>query len=113
MKVSDSQHRLAELMDYYGISQQSLSDRTGIDKSTISLYVNGKREPRQDKISLICDAYNVDPAWLMGHDVPMQRQNPAVAGSLHGTLISKFSKLSDRDQEIVMNMIDSMLDRKS
>ena len=113
MKVTDSKHRLLELMSAYDITQQDIADKTGINKSAISMYVNGNRIPRQDKVSMICDAYNLDPAWLMGYDVPMERRNPAVAGSLHGTLISKFSKLSDRDQEIVMNMIDSMLDRKS
>ena len=113
MKVTDSKHRLRELMDFYNITQKDIVDKTGIDKSAISMYVNGQRVPRQDKISMICDAYNLDPAWLMGYDVPMEKRDPATTATLHGTLISKFSKLSDRDQEIVMNMIDSMLGSKS
>ena len=113
MKVSDSQHRLRELMEYYGINQQNIADRTGLGKSVISLYINGKREPRQDKISLICDAYNADPAWLMGHDVPMQRRDSAKAAEQHFSILEKYLKLSPRDQEIVESMIDSMLAKKS
>lgn len=113
MKVTDSQHRLLELMSLLNITQQDIADKTGLDKSTVSLYVNGKREPRQDKISIICDAYNLDPAWLMGHDVPMERRDTAKAAEKHFVILEKYLKLSPRDQQIVESMIDSMLGKKS
>lgn len=51
--------------------------KTGIEKSAISHYINGHREPRQDKIIAIANAYNLNPAWLMGLDVPMaQKSDP-------------------------------------
>lgn len=41
----------------------------------MSMYVNRKRIPRQDRLSDIADAYGVSETWLMGYDVPMSRAN--------------------------------------
>ena len=71
MKISNSKDRIRELMEYYGINQTELCKRTGIQKSALSNYLNGDREPRQDQISSIVDPFGVNPAWLMGYDVPM------------------------------------------
>lgn len=71
MKNSNSQKRIRELMEAYGLSQSELCRRTGIQKSALSNYLSGTREPRQDQISFIADPFNVNPAWLMGYDVPM------------------------------------------
>ena len=70
-KVSNSRERLLQLMEYYGINQTELCKRTGLQKSALSNYLNGDREPRQAQISLIADPFNINPAWLMGYDVPM------------------------------------------
>ena len=75
-KVSNSQKRLVELMDYYHINQTELCKRTGLQKSALSNYLKGDREPRQNQISLISDPFNINPAWLMGYDVPMFNQVP-------------------------------------
>ena len=71
MKPSNSKERIKELMTFYGINQTELCKRTGIQKSALSNYLSGCREPRQDQISLIADPFGVNPAWLMGYDVPM------------------------------------------
>lgn len=71
MKVSNSKERLFELMNTYNLNQTEFCKKTGIQKSALSNYLNGDRVPRQDQLSLIADAFNVDPAWLMGYDVPM------------------------------------------
>lgn len=70
-KVTNSQQRLHELMDYYHINQTELCNKTGLQKSALSNYLNGDREPRQNQISLIADPFNINPAWLMGYDAPM------------------------------------------
>lgn len=77
MERRSSAERLKELLAYYGIKQNDLSERTGIPKSAISMYINGSRIPRQDRLSDIADAYNVNEAWLMGYDVPMKKDNHA------------------------------------
>lgn len=68
------QDRLKELSKALDIKQVDIAEKTGIDKVTISLYFNGKRIPKQENIRLIADKFNVDPAWLLGYDVPMIRK---------------------------------------
>ena len=63
--------RYQELLDYFHVDQMDMVNKTGLPKSSISMYVNGQRNPRQDKITLIDKAYGVQEAWLMGYDVPM------------------------------------------
>lgn len=79
MKITSSQKRIRELMDYYNINLSELSSRTGVQKSALSNYLHGTREPRQDKISQIADAFGVSPSWLMGYDTEMHGSdnNPA------------------------------------
>lgn len=50
-----------------------LSERTGIPKSMISYYLNGKTKPKADRIYVICQALGVSEAWLLGYDVPKNR----------------------------------------
>lgn len=76
MKITDSKHRIAELIDFLGVNQTEFCQKTGLQKSALSNYLNGDREPRQDQISKITDAYNVNPAWIMGYDVPMEWDEP-------------------------------------
>lgn len=62
-------------MDIYNIKQSDIVEKTGIPKSAISMYVSGQRVPRQDRLSEIADAFNINEAWLMGYDVPMERNS--------------------------------------
>lgn len=73
MKIATSRERLIQLLEMTGDSQADMVRKTGIEKSAISHYINGKREARQDKLIAIANAYKVNPAWLMGLDVPMQQ----------------------------------------
>lgn len=67
--------RFQELLEYFQIDQTDIVNKTGIPKSSISMYVNGQRKPRQDKLTTIADAYGVQESWLMGYDVPMFKGN--------------------------------------
>ena len=44
-----------------------------MNKSDISQYCSGKVEPNQEKLFILGNALNVNEAWLMGFDVPMER----------------------------------------
>lgn len=109
MRISDTKHRLKELMDAYDINQQDIADRTGIPKSSISMYVNGNRVPRQDKVSLIADAYHIEPAWIMGYDVPMEIRDNQTIATKDFEVLHKYLMLSKRDQGIINSIMDSML----
>ena len=56
------------------MKQIELSNLTGIDKTTISSYVSGRYGAKKDRLNQIADVLDVNPAWLMGYDVPMERE---------------------------------------
>ena len=79
MKINTSNERIRELIDILNVSQTEFCEKTKINKSALSNYLNGSRVPRQDQLQKIADAYDVSPAWLMGYDVP--REMPVILES--------------------------------
>ena len=45
-----------------------------INKSDISQYLSGKVKPGQEKLSMLGMALNINETWLMGYDVPKEKQ---------------------------------------
>ena len=66
--------RIKKALSIRNIKQADLCAKANISKSTLSEYLKGKYEPKQDKIFMLSQALNVDPVWLMGYDVPMEKQ---------------------------------------
>ena len=90
-----SGERIKELLEIFRISQQEFAERTHIDKATVSLYVNKKREPKQINITAIADAFNVDPAWVMGLDVPMNKNLDISINSKDTSFFIEFEQMPD------------------
>ena len=67
--------RLNSILQKRNLSQADLSKMTGIRSSSISDWLNGKYEPKQDKISIIAEALNVSPVWLIGYDDTSSNQS--------------------------------------
>ena len=68
--------RLLQAMEYRGIKQVDLCEKTGIVKSSISTYLSGEYEPKQRNLFKIAEALEVNVSWLMGYDVPMTGNIP-------------------------------------
>lgn len=71
-------NRLAIAMQLNNINQIELSEKTKafsktISQSLINKYLKGKALARQDNIYILCKILNVDEAWMMGFDVPIER----------------------------------------
>lgn len=64
--------RLKKAMDRSGMKAIDLVKRTGISEATISQYRSGYSKPKKDRLELLADVLNVNPAWLMGLDVSME-----------------------------------------
>lgn len=65
--------RICKALELRGMRQIDLVEKTGIPKSAISQYCAGSFKPKQKRLFLLAEALNVDEAWLMGLDVPMER----------------------------------------
>ena len=73
MKRAELCDRLQEAMKIRGFRAVDLIEATGIPKGTISYYISGKTEPKADSLYAIAQALNVNEAWLLGYDIPMER----------------------------------------
>ena len=74
MKQTDFAERLTQALDLRGLSAADLSRATGVSEGTISCYKKGKYQAKQNRVYDFARALRVDPAWLMGYDVPMEPQ---------------------------------------
>ena len=63
--------RLRTVMDMKGLSNSAIAKLCEIDKSNITRYLSGKYEAKQDVIYKMASRLNINPAWLMGYDVPI------------------------------------------
>lgn len=79
--------RLKQIMSERGLKQVDIINKSlpfqrslhiKLGKSALSQYVNGKQSPDQDKIYLLSKTLNVNEAWLMGFDVPRQRDKQLI-----------------------------------
>ncbi len=68
--------RLKIAMDRLGMNQVELARKSGISKSGITQYVSGKYEAKQKALHDLALALDVNEAWLMGYDCPMERCGP-------------------------------------
>lgn len=72
-RKSDTPTRLRKAMELSGKKQVDLVRETGIDKGSISNYLSGRYEPKQEAIHSLAIALDVSEMWLWGYDVPMKR----------------------------------------
>ena len=75
MKISTFAQRLRAGLDARQMTQAELSSRSKISKSSISHYLKGDWEGKQDAVYSIAQVLNVSEAWLMGYDVPMDAEH--------------------------------------
>lgn len=76
MKNSTFAQRLRAGLDVRQMTQAELSQRSKISKSSISHYLKGDWEGKQDAVYSLAQVLDVSEAWLMGYDVPMEADHP-------------------------------------
>lgn len=99
-------NRLTKIIEIRQIKPIELSEKTGIDKSKISSYMSGRYKAKQDGIHILSKVLNVDPAWLMGYDVPMERNirfdklgDPVTEIPLLGTVKAGYGYMAQENWE--------------
>lgn len=89
--IDDFKNRFNKAIAMKNIKPVELSEETGISKSTISHYMSGYTKPKSDKLYVLAKALEVNEAWLMGYDVPMERN------TTNETLSSVLNTYDERD----------------
>ena len=109
--------RIARALSVRQMKQTELCEKAGIPKSSLSLYLSGAYVPKQDRLYLMAQALNVDPVWLMGFDVPMEKKEdktviePKLADG-EKALLELFRLVPKDKQELVLQMIRVALKTK-
>ena len=55
------------------LTQSEFGDKIGVKGNTVTGYESGLRSPSDAVIKSICREFNVNEVWLMGYNVPMDR----------------------------------------
>ena len=111
--------RLRKALSIRNMTQSELCAKVNISKSTLSEYLNGRYEPKQDRVFIFSQALNVDPVWLMGYDVPMekkedqpeQKSSPTELQLSEGekVILDLFNQVPKDQQKLVLQMIRAAL----
>lgn len=118
MKQFTTADRLKQIMNKHGMRQVDILRRcepfakkygVKMTKSILSQYVSGKVEPGQDKLTILSLALGVSEAWLMGYDVPVERNAPPPSvedlSEEEAALIELFRRVPEDKQKLVVRMI--------
>ena len=72
--MEEIKDRLKEALELRKMMPVELARKSGINKGSISKYLNGSNLPKQNNIGALAKALEVSPTWLMGYDVTMERE---------------------------------------
>lgn len=122
VKTGEFSERLRRIIAERGLTQSELSQLSGVSKSSISRYISGAWKAKQDTLYDLARALNVSEAWLMGYDVPMERQDISKVDNTHETtdeeptylLASRSTdnrevqELSKKEYEALKNLISNL-----
>lgn len=103
MKYELTADRLREAMNEKGLTQQELSNLSGVTKSSISHYVNGKNVPDNFQAFKLSKVLGCSPTWLMGID----EQNYIVVENTD--LQKKIAQLDEKQLVKVEKYVDKMI----
>ena len=118
--------RIRQLMAAKGLKQVDILNMCSpyclkynvkLAKNDLSQYINDKVQPKQDKLSVLGMALNVSEAWLMGFDVPMERQAVEVSSSSdlrpdEAALLSNYNRLNSLGKDKVNEYVSDLLDNE-
>ncbi len=107
-------NRIRTALKVRRMKQVELCEMANMPESSLSLYLKGAYEPKQDRIYSMARALNVNEAWLMGYDVPMERVSDRATNTIEVTedeqkLLDLFRLVPENQQQMVLQMIEIAL----
>ena len=110
--MPEIKYRLKEGLDIRGMKPIDLCNKTKISKSAISQYLSGYAKPKADRIFIIAKALDVNEAWLMGYDVPMERSDKKLNNIDEKMIIEKYNKLNKKQKENLLDYANFLLQQQ-
>lgn len=109
-RIASCGRRIAQALNIRDMKQSELCKLAKVPKSSLSLYLSEAYEPKQDRIYAMAKALNVSEAWLMGYDVPMEKEKALEQTELsegERIWLQLYNKLSERTREAFITMADA------
>ena len=72
-QIASTAARIQEIMDERDWAPADVARASGLNKSTISRYLSGEMEPKQNSVIKLAKGLDVSEMWLWGYDVPRSR----------------------------------------
>lgn len=129
MRKFETSDRLRQLMTERGWKQVDIinhskqyQEKLGVKlgKSALSQYVNGVQAPDQKRLALLALVFDVSEAWLMGYEVPRERES-VVESEYTSSDLRKMAEnaktfdgkpLNEDDIQAIQNIIEIYLNKK-
>jgi len=111
MKYPEIAKRISSILSLRNMKQQDLADKTGINKASISQYINGSHCPSNATALLMSEALNVNYLWLMGFDVPMEIESDSNETEEDNRLkrfMTYYTMLNPEQKTLIDNMLKAL-----
>lgn len=113
-KIESCGKRIEQALIIRNMKQAELCKQSSIPKSSLSLYLKGAYEPKQDKIYKMANVLHVSEVWLMGYDVPMERDIVSFTTieltDTEKTMLELFRQIPESQQKVLIQMVRGGLD---
>lgn len=116
--IEDFRFRLCKALQIREMKPVRLVELTQIPMSSISQYMSGYANPKIDRIDKIAEALNINPAWLLGYDVPMEKDDIEKQAKVLADIarspemmkrIMAYMSLSDKDKKMLDSIVDAYI----
>lgn len=105
MKYPVTAQRLREALNNKNMKAQELADKTGINKASISQYINGSHAPSNISAGKMADVLNVSPLWLMGFDISLENSGNNDYTEKALEMYSKYEKADPNIKAAIENLL--------
>lgn len=97
--------RLLKLRKDSKLTQQELSSKLGLARTTYSGYELGTSEPDNETLEMLADHYKITVDYLLGRE---DEGKPGEMSEMHRRLLVGFDTLSEEDKKYLMGLIERM-----
>ena len=111
-RITNIAARLKEYRDLYDLTLADMEKKTGVPAQTINRYELGQRAPKIDVAVNLAESLSINPLWLQGYNVPIDKPIIAKDDGLSQEIIDLLTSLSESDLDIVLSVARQMQQRE-